>query len=409
MFDNRFSHYLSYGASDQKTVSELRDHQAYDGLLVPGTVAAFQKEGTGGFVLSLSASAAQMRYVIDPRSPLFQQRLIAPKKSHTALARTLGLPDIEGFEPSPETFNTKTIETVAKSWTEFNCNYQDAAGKKFEKYSKRLGEDLELEHASRPHLILPPYFVANSVDDPWWKLSNEIFDATKKQAAAVAPDKRCVRVIATEDTICLDDLCGNLATHSELVLWVSDLNELRANRSDLTSYGEAIKGAATRGQTVFGLYGGFFSVLLGGVGLSGLSHGIGYGESRNWVELPQSGPPPQRYYVEPFHRYVSQELAEQLYKAGIYRCSCPVCQTSTPLLLTYHDVMKHSVYVRQKEIDEWAAQPIDASYSSLKKQTEALVKSLGESDLKRIHIGQAEDAIRHLAIWVDALGKLSGK
>ena len=68
MFTRQFSHYLSYGASDQKTVVDLRD--VYNGILVPGTVAAFQREGTGGFVLSLSA-ADSIPYVIDPRSPLF--------------------------------------------------------------------------------------------------------------------------------------------------------------------------------------------------------------------------------------------------------------------------------------------------------------------------------------------------
>ena len=45
MFETKFSHYLSYGAADQHTVRELRGF--YDGLLVPGTVAAFQREGTG--------------------------------------------------------------------------------------------------------------------------------------------------------------------------------------------------------------------------------------------------------------------------------------------------------------------------------------------------------------------------
>ena len=70
MFD-RFSHLLSYGATDQKTVLELLGK--YQGLIVPGTVAAFQRQGTGGFVLSLSATADAPPYRIDPRFPLFQK------------------------------------------------------------------------------------------------------------------------------------------------------------------------------------------------------------------------------------------------------------------------------------------------------------------------------------------------
>ena len=54
-----FSHYLAYLATDQETYRDLRGQ--YDGLLVPGTIAAWQRQGTGGFVLSLSAAAGSPR------------------------------------------------------------------------------------------------------------------------------------------------------------------------------------------------------------------------------------------------------------------------------------------------------------------------------------------------------------
>ena len=86
-------------------MKELREE--YEGILVPGTVAAFQKEGTGGFVLALSASTAQIPYVIDPRSPLFQQPLPKPKKSHQSLKHILGLPS--DYEPNAESFNADLV------------------------------------------------------------------------------------------------------------------------------------------------------------------------------------------------------------------------------------------------------------------------------------------------------------
>ena len=92
MFDVEFEHYLTYGATDQQTVRRLTGE--FTGLMIPGTVAAFQREGTGGFALTLSATEAQTPYVIDPRFPLFQQPLDAPKKSHEALAAILGKPDL---------------------------------------------------------------------------------------------------------------------------------------------------------------------------------------------------------------------------------------------------------------------------------------------------------------------------
>src|SRR4051794_12208046 len=118
MFDG-FSHYLAYGATDQQTARDLAD--VYDGLLVPGTVAAFQREGTGGFVLTLSATAAAPDYVIDPRFPLFQQALIAPKRSHEALADLLGDPSlVQGNAPRPDDFPATRTEQLAHSWINFN-------------------------------------------------------------------------------------------------------------------------------------------------------------------------------------------------------------------------------------------------------------------------------------------------
>jgi hypothetical protein len=83
-----FNHYLSYGSTDQQTMRELSG--LYDGLLVPGTIAAFQAEGTKGFVLSLSARSGEP-YVIDSRFPLFQGALPKAKKSHIMLAAILGI------------------------------------------------------------------------------------------------------------------------------------------------------------------------------------------------------------------------------------------------------------------------------------------------------------------------------
>src|ERR1035438_4102095 len=87
MFED-FSHFLSFSATDQQTARDLTG--CYDGLVVPGTVASSQAEGTRGFVLTLSATSHGPAYVVDPRFPLFQQALPAARHSHTALAEVLG-------------------------------------------------------------------------------------------------------------------------------------------------------------------------------------------------------------------------------------------------------------------------------------------------------------------------------
>jgi hypothetical protein len=399
MFD-RFEHYLTYGATDQQTVRELREF--YDGLIVPGTVAAFQREGTGGFVLSLSATPEAPPYLIDPRFPLFQRAIIAPKKSHKALASLLGEPDlVRDVDPNPEDFPPELVARVAANWVEFNTSYESRQAAKFEKYASRLDEEVEEDNAQAPTAIVAPYFVSDG--DEWWDLSRELLAATRDAAPAgmtVLPVTACAA--PTE----LDRRLADSAEEQSLI-WVSGLEELGSDPSDLLVYGEAIRAADERDQACFALYGGFFSVLLGTVGLRGACHGIGYGEHRNWPELQQSGPPPARYYAPRFHRYIGQDLAYQLWSldADLTACDCTICEDRPPLL-DYHDLMKHSVLARQAEIERWSKLDLSESLALLEEETDELEDDLEAAGLPAPLVGPAERATRHLARWIAVLRRL---
>jgi len=404
MFGAKFFHLLSYGAADQHTVRELRG--AYDGLLVPGTVAAFQREGTGGFVLTLSASEARTPYVIDPRSPLFQQVIDEPKKSHVSLRGILGLPADADYVKDPAKFGQPLVEEVANNWAQFNCHYQAKAGAKFEKYAKRLGTpDLKLETASAPELVLAPYFVANELYDPWWDLSSRLHAATRAAVARLAPGKPCVRVVATEDAGALSSLLSSLE-EAHLFVWVSDLNEAKASVGELTAYGRAIRDATARGQSLVALYGGFFAVLLATVGLRGVSHGIGYGEHRNWIELPQSGPPPARYYLPEAHCYVRPELADVLWGAQVTRCDCPVCKAAPPILLEYHDLMMHSVHCRAQEIRAWQGLSSQEAAARLVAEHKDFASRLKEAEIKQPFKEEAARHAEHVPRWIAVLREI---
>lgn len=404
MFDDPFSHFLSYGAADQQTARELRG--TYDGLLIPATVAAFQREGTGGFVLSLSATEARTPYVIDPRFPLFQQRLSAPKKSHESLAEILGLP--KPYSPIPKTYTDALVRLVAKNWAQFNCNYQSAAGAKFEKYAKRLGGlGLKLEQSSTPVRVLAPYFVASSSADPWWKVSARLFAATSAAVAEISPGKPCTRVVATDSVHALAALIDDLEGESQAIIWVSAFNEQRAPVADLVEYATTVRGATAKGKSLFVLYGGFFAVLLASVGLRGLSHGIGYGEHRDWIELPQSGPPPSRYYLPELHCYARAELADVLWGARVTRCACPVCDENPPALLDYHELMMHSVHCRSREIKGWAGLSLKDAAERLTGEKATFMSRLRRADIAAVPFKQeAERLAIHVQTWVDALGRV---
>ena len=401
MFEARFEHYLSYGATDQQTVRDLAD--SFTGLLVPGTVAAFQREGTGGFVLALSASQAGTPYAIDPRFPLFQQALPAPKKSHSALAEIMGVPQLVlPHRPQPSMFTKSLIETVAKKWAAFNESYQEAAGAKFDKYAERLGEPVEPSGASGPKYVLAPYTIAQDTSDPWWMIAIDLFERTRSHLDH--PDS-CVRVIATDDVGAL----GSLLTDTDVdrvAVWVSNLDELRTPAPELSSYAEAIRDSSDK--RMFALYGGFFSVLLSCVGLRGSSHGIGFGEYRDYLELPRSGPPPSRYYLPRVHRYVSQEHAYQLWvqDSSLAECQCNICAGEPPIGLDYHSLMEHSVLCRTNEIEEWVGLNLEDCVKRLADERRQFLSQLNRSRASDLVKAEGMRNAAHLREWIDALESL---
>jgi hypothetical protein len=401
LFDT-FSHYLAYLATDQETFRDLRG--SYNGVLVPGTIAAWQRQGTGGFVLSLSASEPAASYVIDPRFPLFQQALPEAKQSHTALADIFGDPSlVQGAEPLPAQFSDERLRRIASAWVEFNTAYgAGTTNKTFDKYAARLGEDPPAQSidARAPEAILAPYFVAQAVTDDWWGRSKQLFEAT----CAVAQDTTCLRVVCAAHPGILAELLDDV-TDSELVVWVSGLDEHKASVPDLSAYRLALAAAASRNQAIFALYGGFFSVLLSGVGLDGAAHGVGFSEHRNWRELPQSGAPPARFYVRRWHRYVSQDLGQILWAADhtLVQCPCPHCAGRAPNSLSYHDLMKHSVWCRQDEIDHWADQPHTTVARLLTDEYAASLQQITALSLLPTLRNRAVEAIAHLPRWAAAL------
>jgi len=399
MFGRKFSHYLSYGATDQQTLRDLTEY--FDGLLVPGTIAAFQREGTGGFVLTLSATKSRPEYVIDPRFPLFQQALSQPKRSHIDLAQVLSAPAlVRSLPPEPEDFTPELIRKISASWAEFNGGYQTSSDTKFNKYAKRLQEPVTRDNTAEPLLILPPYLCCQSSTDPWWQVSQDLYE----QTTIATPKLRCVRVVASTEPDGLGSLLASVRDDN-VAVWVSGLEELTSSPEVLALYLRSLASGRDAGKKLFALYGGFFSVLAANFGLVGSSHGIGYGEYRNWVELPQSGPPPARYYLPRIHRYVSQDFAYRLWLMNpeLTECNCHECNGLPPIELEYHSLMKHSVFCRSREIEEWVCLDTATAIQRLVTEHGSFLEDIYRSGLPDFLKDSAHRQASHMPTWVDAL------
>lgn len=403
MFNQRFSHYLTYGATDQHTFIELSG--VFDGLIVPGTIAAFQRDGTGGFVLTLSATDTSPAYLIDPRFPLFQQGLSTPKKSHLMLAELLG---DEGLvvnkDPSPEDFDDARLRAIARQWVDFNMGYTGVT-EKFDKYAARLKEEIIPENVKLPSAVIAPYFMVSGADDPWWQASKKLFDFTLE---ALSGRLECIRVIAVKSTSFLREVLDD-TRDKRLMVWVNDLHELQSGEDTLSEYCNGISHASSNEKQVFALYGGFFSVLMSNFGLMGSCHGVGFSEHRNWIELPRSGPAPARYYSRFLHRYISQEQAYELWKIDSekYGCDCAECESRSPLELEYHALMKHSVHCRNLEIQECVGKSVEELREMLIKSKSRYTHSLSASSLSERKKSSLERLSEHLSTWISVLKGLA--
>ena len=265
----------------------------------------------------------------------------------------------------PNDFTNGRIEQIASAWVEFNLSYRSQQSAKFQKYAQRLGESLDVGNATGPERILAPYFSVSGRSDLWWEKCNAFYEATLRAADGQID---VTRVMAAKDARALMNIADEPGSDN-VCIWVSGLGELSTSSEELAAYANAIRRLDNSGRRSFALYGGFFAIALSAVGLSGCSHGIGYGEHRIWRELPRSGPPPSRYYLPTVHRYASQEDAHLLWLHDTRLVSeVPV---GRPISLQYHDLKMHSVAARAQEIEDYG--PLDLSATIRRLETELRV------------------------------------
>ncbi|WP_141989931.1 hypothetical protein [Rhodoglobus vestalii] len=378
--------------------------------MVPGTIAAYQAEGTRGFVLTLSA-AVDAPYAIDPRMPLFQYLNSELKKSHISLARVLGILDAveaQGFM-TREAWSKDRVSSVAKAWVEFNTNYTNVGSKAFEKYARRLKRELPQDDAKSPTWILAPYLMLANDDLETFRINQELWDQACAHADEAGVRARMVRVIATDQPETLVSTSKKI-DETDLIIWIDDLDEVSPTNVDrLGSYARAVRTVAESGKRLFALYGGYFAVTLGSVGLKGASHGIGFSEHRNHVELRSSGGAPARYYVQRLHRYLPVDLASELWRrdSSLVESYYPGYLSRDPAELEYHELMKLSVNARQDEIFRSQALTPSDHVADLR----ATFASYRE-DLSRVRLTEGlrsriSSNMAHLLAWASALDSAS--
>ncbi|MCQ3813015.1 MAG: hypothetical protein KTU85_01145 [Acidimicrobiia bacterium] len=360
-------HFLAYGNSDQASFRDLEVRQCFDILTVPSTIASYYSDATAAFVLS-----SQLDYMIEPRTPLFQEMLQAPRASHYTLAAEMGetvnahlnkggeVVDGNSRYFSPEFYSDDVCREMVTSMVDFQRQYGGRSAQitdKLNRYRKLLAEATgdsgtteRNDEKREPSYILCPYFAVRSFSDKWWKVVGRTWNAATQldDPGVISP------VVSMSDPSLLREAIEQVPStlSSKVFFWIPGFDEKQASLHSLVQV-RSVVADLNEEYDLFNLYGGYFSILLGKFGLAGFNNGLGYSESREWPTLDSTGAAPARYYVRKLHAYVSTATASAIVEADpAFACECSVCRGGRlPTELTYHELKRHFALARAWEIE----------------------------------------------------------
>ena len=259
------------------------------------------------------------------------------KRSYRALAERLGPPLGEAVRNSaavsPEVLLDPGIRSsLCNSVVQYQLSRMNIELKKDEELKDYI------EEAPRPAAVFAPYFYVEPSQSADWLDAN-----FRMMETTAALDLGCpVHAILCADVRHLSDeqIIHRLRVElpktgiSGVWLWFSGFYEDAASEGTLRSY-RALVQALSDKLEVHAMHGGLFSLLLSKCGMTGVSHGMGYGEQKNVVPVIGQSIPMVRYYLPPVARRLGVPDIEHTFSAlGIRTtrdfhsliCDCAVCK-----------------------------------------------------------------------------------
>ena len=348
----------------EKTVTFL------DGLVVGANLFEATPGATASLIVKFQGEAKSTPVVIDPMTYAFgsyidqegvhrtdldwimsdqklkkaeaartgQTHVRAVKRSYGALAEALGGVFAVALQReqalSPEDFSSPaTVAQTAKSVLTYQWTRVE-----HELKSDPVFADVS-EHAPRPPFLMAPYFY---IDRTAWQAWLETVLGLARASAAqgfAAPVHAliCVDDDFLENKTFLDTVVKQLPLTGVkgVWLWFSRFAEELASEKRLAEYRAFVGALAEAGLRVYTMHGGFFSLGLSKHGLSGISHGIGYGEQKDVVPVIGQSTPTVRYYLPPLRKRLGVPDIQICFKdLGVVDattffntiCDCVVCK-----------------------------------------------------------------------------------
>ena len=406
-------HCLAYGNSDQASFRDPDVRACFKVMSVPSTIATYYPDATAAFVLS-----SQLEYLIEPRTPLFQEWLREPRASHYTLAAAMGPTIAEHVDAAraegprelhfpPDFYTADVCDELASSMISFQREYGGRAARiteRLDRYRSLLdrahggsGEIDTVDERRGPRYVLSPYFAVESLSSEWWEVTQRIWQSTRslERANRISPVVSIARGSLLAEAVC--QVPSELSP--TVFFWIPGFDERRISPAELRIVKESVSELSNSYELV-NLYGGYFSILLGKFGLYGFNNGLGYSESRDWPTLDATGAAPARYYVRRLHAFMSTAVASTLIEHdAAFACECSVCGGTKrlPSQLGYHELKRHFALARAWEIEQSTQHELAQLCDDMRRDAQRV------RAVRRLIPSNIRIPDRHLLNWADAL------
>jgi hypothetical protein len=318
----------------------------YDRVVVPAHIAAYSGDGLWGFMTGVGrAQGRDAEYFFDPMTywlalppkywgrgsergqrldldlPLTEDQV---RPAFWRLLEAYGL--TEAIRTSEQRLAEDVLMQLPRACLEFQRRgIANKTEKTVTKYAKVLGIQID-EARFTPDRLVAAYLPVDRRSTPSVRRQRSLNTASLENRGAgeslwgvVAFETPAVAQPIDEEAraeLSLEEFDG-------VGLWIGGLDEYASDVESLRLYRDVVR---SLDKPVWLLFGGYYGALLSYDGVTDLSHGVLYTESKRVTGPVGSGPPADRYYVRPLHRFYdparairAMELAPEL------RCRCSEC------------------------------------------------------------------------------------
>jgi hypothetical protein len=397
-------HILRFGTHSEQECFLDAENVSYDAVMMNANMLAYTPKAMATFVLRLDKG-----FFVDPQTHAFQHgyefitsKNGSPKRSIQNLAKAYGEPILSALENKSVIKNTDFDDAAVrtefvKKVLNFQLNtVQEVAtvGPEAEYVNFALNDASSglTRNNLMPRGVIAPYFFLDKGEDKSLSVNKDFLIASQAKLAA---DSSSIPLFAQiviskegiNDKTYWDKVVATYAAVSvtDIFLWVDGFDETEASEELLKKFQSAVTDLTAKGKKVFNLYGGYFSILLTKKenGLSGVCHGMEYGESRKVVPVG-GGLPKAKYYFPPLHKRLRYEDFKRILNANpgweakgskdqtfaVEVCNCKPCENLAQFAETITFDIKSKTGTRQGSTPTSAAKECSLEHYLLNKKKE---------------------------------------